>query len=757
MGRFSDQRSNFNQGEVSPRYWARVDLDEMYLRACKDITNFIVQAHGPVTKRMGSKYVAEVKHSDKYTRVIPFEVSNIDSYIIEMGEGYFRFYKDGAQVWATVSGVPLLVYEVDNDYTEDELPEVKFVQDADVMFMVHPDHPVKQLTRYSDADWEFEDLDFDPPAFGDLNASDITLTPSDVTGDIGVTASDDLFTANHVGSDWRIAGILTRSVSANSGDDWSDFIEMDAGESIIVSIDGSYSGCTTTVQRKFSDGGSWVDYKQWTINTSVELIESRDNVKYRIGVKSGDHGSGTVEASISKLDQYGYFEVTHFSNATTISGTVKRDLPNTEDTTLWSPPAWSKETGYPRAVGLYEGRLLLAGTTNEPQKIWASKVEQYDSFENLNDFDDESYAFTIKSRMINTILWLIDKDILHIGTLGGEYRLGYKNEATTPTSVYYANDSGKGSDIIQAIDAAGDIIFAQRGGKKLITQVWNYERERFQAIEISEKAEHILQNGVNEIEFVQRPDPQIHTTTNSGTLVTCTYEPNNKVIAFHKHETDGYYESIAAKGDRFTNEDQLWYVARREIGSTAKRYIEYFDSPTWSNVSLAYFVDSGLEYDGAPTTVVSGLEHLEGKEVVVLGDAGYMLPRTVVSGVVNFDYEVSHAIVGLPYDSTLETLNLEYIYGGVTTTGKPKNIFKCYIDLEDTVGLEVGYRNDDTDDVPFRSFDDPLDTAIPPYTGTKELVFNHGYDKAVSLVIKHSYPTPCTIKSVAMTVKTNKQ
>jgi hypothetical protein len=151
------------------------------------------------------------------------------------------------------------------------------------------------------------------------------------------------------------------------------------------------------------------------------------------------------------------------------------------------------------------------------------------------------------------------------------------------------------------------------------------------------------------------------------------------------------------------------------------------------------------------------MEHLEGMDVVVLGDAGYMLPRTVVSGVVTFDYPVTRAIVGLPYDGIVETLNLEYIYGGVTTTGKPKSVFQVVIDLEDTVGLEVGYRADETDNIPFRTFDDPLDTAIPPYTGTKELIFNEGYTKSVSVVLKHSYPTPCTIKSVSMTIKTNKK
>jgi hypothetical protein len=157
-----------------------------------------------------------------------------------------------------------------------------------------------------------------------------------------------------------------------------------------------------------------------------------------------------------------------------------------------------------------------------------------------------------------------------------------------------------------------------------------------------------------------------------------------------------------------------------------------------------------------PTQVITGLEHLEGMEVTIFADAGYMLPRTVVNGSITLDYPVTKAIIGLAYTAVMETLNLEYTYGG-GSIGKPKNIFKAYVDLQDTVGLEVGCRTDLTDNVPFRTLDSQLDSPIPPYTGTKEVIFNKGYDKEVSLVVRHPYPMPCTVRSISMTVKVNKQ
>jgi hypothetical protein len=84
---------SFTAGELSPRMEGRTDFQKYY-SAGTIIENFVVQPHGPVTRRPGTYFVKEVKDSTKKTRLIPFAFSTTQTYILEFGNLYIRFYKD---------------------------------------------------------------------------------------------------------------------------------------------------------------------------------------------------------------------------------------------------------------------------------------------------------------------------------------------------------------------------------------------------------------------------------------------------------------------------------------------------------------------------------------------------------------------------------------------------------------------------------------------------------------------------------------
>ena len=87
----------FNAGEISPECYGRVDLDK-YDNACKTLKNIIPLLHGPAVRRSGSEYIAPVKLPNYRTRLIPFEFSVEQSYMLEFGHQYIRFYMDGAVI-----------------------------------------------------------------------------------------------------------------------------------------------------------------------------------------------------------------------------------------------------------------------------------------------------------------------------------------------------------------------------------------------------------------------------------------------------------------------------------------------------------------------------------------------------------------------------------------------------------------------------------------------------------------------------------
>ena len=172
MARVAVQLTNFTGGELSPRLDGRNDLAK-YPTGCKTLENMIIFPHGSAARRSGTQYVAEVKDSSKETRLIPFEFSTTQTYILEFGDQYIRFYKDNGQILSGGSA-----YEISSPYLESELFDIKFAQSADVMYLCHPSHPVQKLSRTGHTAWTLTEVEFTNGPFMDHNISTTTLTPS---------------------------------------------------------------------------------------------------------------------------------------------------------------------------------------------------------------------------------------------------------------------------------------------------------------------------------------------------------------------------------------------------------------------------------------------------------------------------------------------------------------------------------------------------------------------------------------------------
>jgi len=172
MGRVAVEITNFTGGELSPRLDGRNDLSK-YNSGCKTLENMIVYPHGSASRRSGSQFVSEVKDSSKKTRLISFEFSTIQTYILEFGDQYIRFYKDSGQILSGGSA-----YEISSPYLEAELFDIKFAQSADTMYICHPNHHPRKLTRSGHTSWSLVDDVITNGPFMDHNIETTTATPS---------------------------------------------------------------------------------------------------------------------------------------------------------------------------------------------------------------------------------------------------------------------------------------------------------------------------------------------------------------------------------------------------------------------------------------------------------------------------------------------------------------------------------------------------------------------------------------------------
>jgi len=197
--------NSFSSGELSPRLMGRTDSPK-YASGCEKMENFIALPHGGAKRRGGTRFINEVKDSTKTTRLIPFEFSVDQTYVLEFGNNYIRFYTNGGQVQSGGS-----TYEITTTFAHTEVNELQFAQNADVMWIVHPNHKPRKLTRLGHDNWTIADEAFKKGPFLPVN-QDETLSISfasitDATQNI--TASAALFDASHVGADFLIDTIPT--------------------------------------------------------------------------------------------------------------------------------------------------------------------------------------------------------------------------------------------------------------------------------------------------------------------------------------------------------------------------------------------------------------------------------------------------------------------------------------------------------------------------------------------------------------------
>jgi len=166
--------TSFVSGEFSAKMDGRTDF-EKYSSGVKTMENFLVHPQGAATRRVGTQFIAEVKDSSKKVRLIPFEFSTEQTYILEFGDQYIRFYKDKGQILS--GGV---AYEIASPYLEAELFDIKFAQSADVMYICHPNHDVRKLSRTGHTSWTLTTVSFTTTGLT-LNISGANDRPSCVS------------------------------------------------------------------------------------------------------------------------------------------------------------------------------------------------------------------------------------------------------------------------------------------------------------------------------------------------------------------------------------------------------------------------------------------------------------------------------------------------------------------------------------------------------------------------------------------------
>lgn len=704
MAHVSPINTTFNAGELSPLMRGRVDLAK-YGNGCELLENFIPQIAGPARKRPGTRFVREAQNSANRSRLIPFEFSTTQAFAIEFANNVIRFFANGGIVLD--GGSP---YSIASPYTSAELAQINFAQSADVIYLVHPNHAPRKLARFGPTNWTLTEVAFTRPPFQDLNLTDTTFTASATTGAITVISSVAFFSPTDVGKMFSLAVI-----PASFYDEW------EPAESYVVGKVVQYGGRVYEAQNSGTSGTS-------------PPLHSR-----------GTESDGGVSWKYLN-DGTGYFTITGYNSPTSVNATVVQTLPTTDPTSRWARGAWSGADGWPRTVTFYEDRLWLGGSNGFPQTLWASVVGDYENF-TAGTRDDDGLNFTINTQDLNTITWLVPGKVLAIGTTSGEFTISANqiSDPITPTNVRILPQTTYGcTGAVRPLRIASSILFVQRAGRKVREYTYNFETDSYVAPNLNVLADHITESGIADLAYQQEPSQVVWAPRVDGLLVGLTYERAEDVVGWNRHTLSGVVESVVALPHWDGDQDALWLIVRRTINGVQRRYVEYMEK--YRIDALAHFVDSGLTYQGVAVTTVTGLEHLEGREVAILADGSVHPSRTVVGGAVTLQRAASTIVVGLPYTARLRPVKYEAGSQNGTSQGKTQRINGIVIRLHETgPGLWYGSPSS-LDEQNFRSSLDDMDEPVPTFTGDSEILpWPEGYEQGARVQIEHRLPTPCTI------------
>lgn len=737
-------------GEISQDVASRIDLDK-YSMALLQAENAVVRPYGSVQKRTGTIFCGETKYADKKSILVRFDFTVELSYMLEIGYKYIRIWK----------GNTYLNKELATPFEEADLPNLRFVQSVDVVYITSGKYPVKKLMRYAEDDWRIEDMEFYPPAFGDLNKDeDNYLTPSGTTGTITITATKDTFTADMVG-DWikieqRITGkTVTQKTTGTSG-------SIAVGDTWKIITHGTWTG-SVTIEKSIDNGTTWQQERQYTSNDDYNPTESGSIEEYCLMrlVLNITSGSCTADLSSYPYTHTGYAKITGYTNAKQVQAQVQSSinvLGSNEKTIDWYLSAWSKKNGYPMCCMFFQDRLVFAGSTAKPSRIWLSKTGDYGNF----SVDKEAGTVTDDSAITADLINLKAYTIKHVDagndlmvmTEGNEWSIS-GGETVTPTNITPRNQQNYGCNDTIPVRVSNRIVYVQRRGSIIRDMGYSYDTDSYIGMDLTLLAKHLIRNHeISYSTFTQEPDSALYFVRDDGVLICLTYVPDQKVYAWWHIVTDGKIEAITSTAQ--ANNDVIYAVINRTINGQTKRYIEQFvveNNSTYQQDHIMTDCTKIYSFE-EKTTELTGLEHLEGKEVYVMAD-GYLLDKmTVAEGKLNLPKETKNAYVGLPYTMIIEQPNFDMTTQDTgTMQARKKAVQKCILRLQNSYGGHVGANKDCLDDIRYdNEYMQIDDESKILYSGDLEIPIRGGFNNEGRIYIKHDTPYSFSVSAIIRSV-----
>ena len=529
MARVAAQLTNFTAGELSPRLDGRNDLSK-YAAGCSNLENLVIYPHGAAARRPGTTHVAQVTDSSKKTRLIPFEFSTTQTYILEFSNLKIRFFKDNGAILEgdkTITGItqanPAVVTSSSHGYSNGD--EIRITS---VVGMTEVNNKRFLVAGVTTNTFQLTDKDGD-----NINSS-------------GYTAYSSAGTAN------RVYTITSPYLEAELFDikfaQSADVMYITHPSHEVEKLSRTGHTSWTLADVDFTNG-PFIDVN----TTATTLTPASAGVGTGVNITASsttgindDQGWLTTDVGRQIHFNGGYAVITARTNSTVAVATITTAFTNTNSVTAWYLGAFSDTTGFPSCVTFFEQRLVFAATLSNPQTVYFSKSGDYENMDaNIAGTvaDDDAIIYTIASNQVNAIRFMSATRTLIIGTAGGEFAVsgGGDDSSVTPTNILIKKQTNNGGANVDAVAVGNATLFLQRAKRKIRELAYNFDVDGYSSPDLTILAEHVTSGGITQMAFQGEPLSILWCVRGDGELAALTYQREQEVVAWHRHIFGGRF------------------------------------------------------------------------------------------------------------------------------------------------------------------------------------------------------------------------
>lgn len=526
-----------------------------------------------------------------------------------------------------------LTYEIPSPYVAADLFDIHYVQSADVMTLVHPNYPPAELSRDSATVWTYRAIDFAPAILPPATIS-VMDSPGFKVGISAITLANPAVittSANHtlvLGDGVYVKGLTAVIGGVSTPLDGFYMVNLipqnpSTGQDILNQLElMDYSG-------NVLDSSGWSSWSgPATIQYGTKIFNIDDT--YVVTAVSSDQVSESqvsAETSvINNLDVQGAYNVITWSAVPGASryqvykklnglyGYIGEtgDLTFTDDNIApdmgITPPIYDNVlTGadnYPGGVAYFEQRRVFAGSLNQPQNVWMTKVGTESDFSySLPTQDSDRIAIRVSQLQSDRVMHVLPMADLLMLTSGAEIRISSvdNTEALTPSTISARPGSYIGSSTVQPQIVNNVTVFCAARGGHVRELGYSWQANGYVTGDLSLRAAHLFDNlSISDMAYMKAPRPILWFVSSNGNLLGLTYIPEEQIGSWHRHDTDGVFESVACVSEG--SEDRLYAVIQRVVNGATVRYIERMASRLFVAQADAFFVDAGTTWSGVNTS-----------------------------------------------------------------------------------------------------------------------------------------------------------